>query len=290
MEEAAAAAEVKIERLFSYYPPLKITKTTLQGNLNREVIMKKTKNLLWCLLWIIPLVLLSSCGAGGGGGGGGATVNITNDGKTDNVADTEAPQCSININNDAGTTESISVTISLSATDNTGVTGYYISESSSTPSLSGTGWTLVDAAKSFSANASFTLSTGNGTKTIYVWFRDAAENISNSTNDSITFISPDFIAPINPSILINSDATSTSSTSVTLTLSATDNVGISAYYVSEAATTPSADAAEWVSVTSNKKYSATVPFALSSGSVGENPKDSLCMVYGFSREHLNTCQ
>ncbi|MCK9272601.1 Ig-like domain-containing protein [Candidatus Gracilibacteria bacterium] len=61
-------------------------------------------------------------------------------------------------------------------TDNVGVTGWYISESSSTP-----------AAGSFTAEpTTFALSAGDGAKTVYVWTRDAAGNISDPATDTIT--------------------------------------------------------------------------------------------------------
>lgn len=217
----------------------------------------KTKNLFWCLLLlIIPLVLLSSC-AGGGGGGGGATV-INNGGNT--TADTQSPQSvSIKINSDAVSTDSVSVTVSLSATDDTGVTGYYIDESILTPEIVGDRWTVVTSSKSFSLTKSFDLSTGSGTKTVYVWFRDEKGNLSDSAGDSITLNIADSTAPSNPSISINSGAASTTSASVTLSLSATDNEGVTAYYASETATTPSANTAGWVN------YTANATFTLSSG-------------------------
>lgn len=220
----------------------------------------KTRGLIWCLFWIIPVVLLSSC-AGGGGGGGGSTVVINDN----NTTDTEKPTAgSIKIESDAVSTNSVSVSLSLSATDNTGVTGYYLSESPVTPNIIGDGWTLVTSSKSFSLTKSFDLSTGSGTKTVYVWFRDAAGNLSDSAGDSITLNIVDSTAPANPSISINSGAASTTSASVTLSLSATDNEGLTAYYVSEIATTPSVTAAGWVSA-SGKSYTANAAFTLNSG-------------------------
>lgn len=90
------------------------------------------------------------------------------------------------INSGASSTSSTSVTLSISATDSVGVTGYYASEASTTPSASATGWTSITSATSYSASVSFTLSSGDGTKTVYVWFKDAAGNVSASVSDSIT--------------------------------------------------------------------------------------------------------
>lgn len=88
------------------------------------------------------------------------------------------------INGGASSATSTSVTLALSATDTVGVTAYYASETSNTPSASG--WTAVTSTTSYSASVSFTLSTGDGTKTVYIWFKDAAGNVSAAVSDSIT--------------------------------------------------------------------------------------------------------
>ena len=112
------------------------------------------------------------------------TVTIT---VTPVSPDTTAPSSpSVSINSGAASTTSTSVTLTLSATDNVGVTGYYASETSTTPSASASGWTAVTSTTSYSATVSFTLSSSSGTKTVYVWFKDAAGNISTSASDSIT--------------------------------------------------------------------------------------------------------
>ena len=195
---------------------------------------------------------------------------------SNNSSDTTAPTSpSVSINNGDTSTTSTSVTLTLSATDNVGVTAYCVKESSTSPLANDTCWTSVTSTTNYSATVSFTLSggsVGDNTKTVYVWFRDSAGNISASASDSITLTISDSTAPTSPSVLIDSGATSTTSTSVTLTLSATDNVGVTAYYASETSTTPSASASGWTSVTSITSYSATVSFTLSSDSVGDNTK------------------
>ncbi len=44
----------------------------------------------------------------------------------------------------------------------------------------------VTSTTSYSANVTFQLSSGDGTKTVYVWFKDAAGNVSGSASDQIT--------------------------------------------------------------------------------------------------------
>jgi hypothetical protein len=104
------------------------------------------------------------------------------------IIDNTAPTSpSISINSGDNSTYSTSATLTLSATDAVGVTGYYASESSTAPSVSASGWSSVTSATSYSGNVSFTLSSANEDKTVYVWFKDAAGNVSTSANDVITY-------------------------------------------------------------------------------------------------------
>mgnify|MGYP000586687817 CR=1 FL=1 len=105
---------------------------------------------------------------------------------TDGEADTTPPaNTSISINSNTDNATSTSVTLAISATDNVGVTGYYASESSTTPEGSAS-WTSVTSTTSYSANVSFTLSSvDNEIKTVYIWFKDSAGNISSPASDTI---------------------------------------------------------------------------------------------------------
>jgi len=93
------------------------------------------------------------------------------------------------IDNGAASTSSPTVTLSIAAIDNTGVTGYYISETSATPSATEPDWASVTSTISYSADVPFILSSGNGTKTIYVWFKDDDRNVSAPASASITLAS-----------------------------------------------------------------------------------------------------
>ena len=102
------------------------------------------------------------------------------------IYDVTAPATpSVSINGGASSTSGTSVTLTLSATDSVGVTGYYASESSTKPASSNSGWKSVSSATSYSGSVSFSLSSATGTKTLYVWFRDVAGNISDSASDNI---------------------------------------------------------------------------------------------------------
>jgi hypothetical protein len=81
------------------------------------------------------------------------------------------------------TSNSLTLTInSFTATDNTGVTGYLINESATTPSATDSAWLAT-------APTSYTFG-GAGTKTIYAWTKDAAGNISAATSTSVTVTAP----------------------------------------------------------------------------------------------------
>src|SRR3989338_6695288 len=178
-----------------------------------------------------------------------SSFTITSGGTTHTTAPT-SPSISFG----SATTSSQLATATISASDDTGVTGYYLSESSTTPSITSSGWTSVPSTTSYNSNVSFTLSSGNGTKTVYVWFKDAVGNISSPANATITLNQTDTTAPTSPSISINSGATSTTTASVTLTLSASDDTGVTGYYASESSITPSLTATGWTTVTSATSY------------------------------------
>ena len=128
------------------------------------------------------------------------------------AADTTAPNCSISINNGDIYTKSTAVTLALSATDDVGVTGYYLSTSSTTPSASATGWTSITSTRSYNASVSYNLSSSDGKKTLYAWYKDAAGNVSVSATDAITL---DKTAPV---VTITSPVSSSTYTTTSSTL------------------------------------------------------------------------
>jgi len=81
------------------------------------------------------------------------------------------------------TASSLAVAISsLTATDNVGVTGYLVTESSTAPSASATGW-------SSTVPTTFTFSAA-GSKTAYAWAKDAAGNVSAAKSATVTITLP----------------------------------------------------------------------------------------------------
>jgi len=117
----------------------------------------------------------------------GITLQSAGTSDGDGEADTTSPtNISIIINSNADNATSNSVMLAISATDSVGVTGYYVSESNTVPANNVSGWVTVTSTTSYSANVSFTLSSiDNESKTVFVWFKDSAGNISLATSDSI---------------------------------------------------------------------------------------------------------
>ncbi len=92
-------------------------------------------------------------------------------------ADTTPPTGTITINGAAAATNSLTVTLTLSATDNSG------SVSQMQFSSDGTTYTAPEA---YAATKSWTLTAGDGVKTVYAKFKDAAGNWSVPASDTIT--------------------------------------------------------------------------------------------------------
>ena len=76
------------------------------------------------------------------------------------------------------TSSSLTVTTSVTASDNIGVTGYLITESATAPSATAAGWSVT-------APTSYTFASA-GSKTLYAWAKDLAGNVSLSRSASVT--------------------------------------------------------------------------------------------------------
>lgn len=123
--------------------------------------------------------------------------------------DRTPPTGSILINSDETYATTTSVTLTLSASDaESGVAKMCFSNDGTTY----TDWEAYATSKAWS------LTTGDGTKTVYVKYKNGVGLVSSAYSDSIIL---DTTAPTG-SIVINAGATYTTSTSVTLTLSASD--------------------------------------------------------------------
>jgi subtilisin family serine protease len=109
--------------------------------------------------------------------GGPRTGTITVGSRSISVVqgvDTTAPTGSVTIEGDALAVKQTAVTLGLTASDAGGVTDMCISNSTSCSS-----W------QAYAASPSWTLSAGEGTKTVRLWLRDAAGNTSAVASDTI---------------------------------------------------------------------------------------------------------
>jgi len=134
------------------------------------------------------------------------------------------------------TAASVTVAVSsFTASDAVGVTGYLITESSTKPAASATGW-------SASAPTSFTFLAA-GSKTAYAWARDAAGNVSSSRSAAVTITLSDTTAPVVSAFTM--PATAASVTVAVSSFTASDAVGVTGYLITESSTKPAASATGW---------------------------------------------
>ncbi len=131
-------------------------------------------------------------------------------------------------------TLTVSIT-TLTATDANGVTGYFVTESSTAPVAGDAGWTA-------SPPPSYTFSSA-GAKTLWAYAKDAAGNVSAGSSASTTITLSDTLPPTITSFVIPS---SSSSLIVTINmLAADDNEGVTGYFLRESSTPPMANAPGW---------------------------------------------
>jgi len=181
------------------------------------------------------------------------------------LADTAPPVVSGFAIPAASTSLTVPIT-TLTATDNTAVTGYLVKETATVPSASAAGW-------SGSAPASYTFGSA-GTKTLYAWAKDGAGNVSAPQSATTTVTLPDTTAPVVTGFTIPSGYNAL--TVPILTFTATDDVGVTAYLVTEASAAPSANASGW---------STAAPTSYTFGSEGNKT------LYGWAKDaagHVST--
>jgi hypothetical protein len=137
------------------------------------------------------------------------------------ASDALAPSGTISINGGAPATTSADVSVAVPATDaGSGMSLVRLSNSSATTGgVLTTGTTYVYPGGT--ATLPWTLSAGDGTKTVYVQWRDAAGNWSNVSNDTIDI---DQTAPTG-TVVINGGDPETTTAAVTLTLTTDDGTG-----------------------------------------------------------------
>ncbi|HEY5539839.1 MAG TPA: cytochrome c3 family protein, partial [Coriobacteriia bacterium] len=127
--------------------------------------------------------------------------------------DTNPPTGTIDIDSGASFTATVSVTLNLSASDTggSGLSQMRFSDDGST-------WS---AWESYAPSKGWTVPSGDGSKTVWVQYRDGALNLSTGTiSDTIVL---DTTAPTGGTVNINSGSAATSQTAVTLALFAADS-------------------------------------------------------------------
>jgi hypothetical protein len=115
-----------------------------------------------------------------------------------------------------GTNTSATVNINLAASDLGIVSKYYISESTSEPTISGAGW--LDYSSSFDYEFQNKVAEE---KTLYVWVIDQAGNISDVASTTKQLV--DTSAPTNVSISIANGSAYVNSKTVELSIGVTDH-------------------------------------------------------------------
>lgn len=168
------------------------------------------------------------------------TVTIT-------LVDTTAPI--VNVFTMPTTASSLTVPVTtFTANDNSAVTGYILTETATAPLPSVSGWTSI-------APSSYTFSTA-GSVTLYAFAKDAAGNISVPVSASITITLADSTAPTITTFVI--PATSSSLTVTVTTFTASDNVAVTGYLLSEVSSVPSLTAQDWASTAQGSYTFATL--------------------------------
>ena len=166
----------------------------------------------------------------------------------------------VSINSGAATTTSTSVSLSISAIDvGSSVAEYRLSEAADFTGVTTTSWTPWTGSPQ---TAAFTLSTGDGTKNVYVQLKDANGNLSTEATLNHDDIKLDQNAPVFSSqVSINSGAAGTKTATISLAIAATDaGSSIAEYRLSEAADFTGGTTTSWTAWAGSP-----VPFTLSSG-------------------------
>jgi len=99
---------------------------------------------------------------------------------------------SIMINNGEAVADSKTLKVSFSARDNIGIVGYYLSDKAITPEISSSGWIHITRAAAMSVNKKYHLkqteSRNQERVTLFVWFKDAAGNVSKKSSTDISLL------------------------------------------------------------------------------------------------------
>lgn len=129
-----------------------------------------------------------------------SSFNSVDSGNNNRWFDTTSPTGTISINSGASYTNATSATLALSCTDTNACSQMQFSNDN-------TNWSTAEA---YAASKAWTLASGEGTKTVYVKFKDGAGNWSSAVNDTIVLdtVAPDTSITAKPSTPTNTTSTS----------------------------------------------------------------------------------
>jgi hypothetical protein len=131
----------------------------------------------------------------------------------------------------------------FSATDNVRVTGYMVTESSTTPAAADAGW-------SSDPTASYTFASA-GNKTLYAWAKDAAGNVSLSKSDAVTI---DLTPPVIKTFTVPVPTAPIKSKVSDITLATDSSSGATDYLITESESTPTLNDASWTKLIPPTSY------------------------------------
>jgi hypothetical protein len=163
--------------------------------------------------------------------------------KKEEIKDTKIPV--INIFTGPATTENPTIEINIIATDDTGITGWMITELDIKPSNNDPRWLNIKPTQ-YTFNSV-------GTFILYAWVKDGAGNISESSSITVIYTSNDTEAPI---ITLFSGPTNIETSILYFNLEATDDTGITGWLVTLNSNVPEVNASGW---SSNKPNSYKFP-------------------------------
>ncbi|MCP4134906.1 MAG: VWA domain-containing protein, partial [bacterium] len=169
------------------------------------------------------------------------------------AADTEAPVIT-QFDLGSGTpTADPAITFTLNGTDNVAITHWVITESATPPAAGESGWLA-------NKPTGYTLSATYGTKEVYAWAKDAANNVSAVNSDShFTVQYEDTAAPQITQFNLTS-STPTDDANITFTLTGTDNVAITHWVVNESATPLDPADASWIALSAPTGYTLSAGY------------------------------
>lgn len=129
------------------------------------------------------------------------------------------------------------ISVDMTTSDNIGVTGWMITETAMSPLPTDLGWQTAQP-------SAYTLTGGYGTYELYAWAMDAAGNVSAMTTPShFQIVYNDMTAPV---VVSFTGPTATGTDGISVSISASDDVGITGWMINETGVQPGAGDAGWL--------------------------------------------